>query len=112
MLNKDQFTNHPIFQPRPAGSIGGAQPGVQARSERAIQVATDRLEVPWIVSKIYRPSPVVNPNPPISMGGGEGMISRIYQQVAPTPEQLEQKKQAERTIGDKIKNWAVFGKFA
>jgi hypothetical protein len=111
MMNKDRFTNHPIFRPQPVGSVGGAKPRVQSEALQAESLATEVKEMPWIAAKIYRPSPVVNTNSPINLGGGSGMISRIYQQVAPTPEEVEQKKQAERTVADKIRNWIEFGKF-
>lgn len=111
MMNRERFSDHPIFKPQPVGSKGGAKPYVQERSIKAESAATVAKETPWVAAKIYRSSPIVNTNPPINIGGGSGMIGRIYQQIAPTPEELLQKKNDDRTLEAKIKNWFEFGKF-
>lgn len=111
MLNGDRFTDHPIFQPRPADSIGGAKSIVQQQALKAEEITTLTRELPWIASKIYRPSPVVNMNPALSTGEGEGMISRIYQQIAPTPDEVAAAAAQDRKFADKFRNWIEFGKF-
>lgn len=87
---------------RPARSEGGAQPRVKTNSDRA-EEQSETQEVPWILAKMYAPSPVVNTDQ--TRDEGAGMVQRLY--IPVTPEAQDK----ERPLSEKFKNWFLKGKW-
>lgn len=87
---------------RPARSEGGARPSVKANADNA-ETESEKQAVPWILAKMYAPSPVINTDQ--TRDEGAGMVQRVY--IPVTPEAQDK----ERPISEKFKNWFLKGKW-
>jgi hypothetical protein len=88
---------------KPEQSIdGGARPFLKQSSDAAASKATQD-DVPWLLARMYAPSPIVNTSQ--SRAEGIGMVPSLYVQVG----QADVHKQ--RKFGDKFSHWFFKGKF-
>lgn len=87
---------------RSAQSEGGAKPRVKQNADVA-EMRAGEDQVPWLLAKMYRPSPIVNTDQ--SRNEGENMVQRLY--IPITPEAV----QRERPAFEKLKNWFLKGKY-
>lgn len=88
-------------QMKRATAEGGARPNVKENSDRA-ESESGAKEIPWLLSKIYAPSPIINMDQ--TRSEGNGMISRLYLPVG-------EAGSPPRTFGEKLGNWFTRGDF-
>jgi hypothetical protein len=86
-----------------ARSEGGAKLRVKAHSDKAEAKGIEN-NIPFVLAKLYSPSPVVNLDQTRDEGGG--MVPRMYIPVAGAEEIIP------RTTGQKFANWIQRGKFS
>lgn len=86
---------------RMRGAQGGANPRIKQRADMAEAHAQNEV-IPWIIAKIYSPSPIINMEQKRSEGSG--MVNRVYVPV-------EGAKEAPRTVANKIANWISKGEW-
>lgn len=98
-MSKESAT---IFsQMKRATAEGGARLNVKENSDKA-ETESREKGIPFILAKLYAPSPIVNMDQ--TRNAGVGMVPRLYLPIGETGTQP-------RTFGDKLGNWFSKGVF-